>query len=144
MVLLRQPQAPDIKLTHVLGDVQGREAFYAVYRAAVTGVCCSQLRSVGRGVELVVQLGQACCSQPMHMQRTRTQHNPRIHPPTHPPTHQTGLDYKLRIIDIVLDAEEGKAACWVDLNLKIAPLYLKRYHAPTLVMLSWRRDEDGL
>lgn len=29
----------DVKLTHFLGDVQGREALYGVYRAAVTGEC---------------------------------------------------------------------------------------------------------
>jgi hypothetical protein len=29
--------APDVKLTHMLGDVEGREALYGVYRAAVSG-----------------------------------------------------------------------------------------------------------
>jgi hypothetical protein len=29
----------DVKLTHFLGDVRGREALYGVYRAAVTGMC---------------------------------------------------------------------------------------------------------
>lgn len=55
-----------------------------------------------------------------------------------------GIDYKLKVVDIVMSAEEGKAACWVDLNIKVAPFYLKRYHAPTIVMLRWRRDKDGL
>lgn len=30
--------APDVKFTHMLGDVQGREALYGVYRAAVSGL----------------------------------------------------------------------------------------------------------
>lgn len=57
-----------------------------------------------------------------------------------------GIDYQLRVIDITLEQDEsgGKAACWVDLNIKIAPFYIKRYHAPTIVMLRWRRCEDGL
>lgn len=29
--------AEDVKLTHMLGDVQGRESLYGVYRAAVSG-----------------------------------------------------------------------------------------------------------
>jgi hypothetical protein len=32
----------------------------------------------------------------------------------------------------------------VDLNIKMAPFYIKRYHAPTIVMLRWRRCQDGL
>jgi hypothetical protein len=29
-------------------------------------------------------------------------------------------------------------------QLKLAPFYLKRYHAPTVVMLKFRRCSDGL
>lgn len=57
-----------------------------------------------------------------------------------------GIDYQLKVIDITREQDEsgGKAACWTDLNIKIAPFYIKRYHAPTIVMLRWRRCEDGL
>lgn len=32
----------------------------------------------------------------------------------------------------------------VDLNLKVVPFYIKRYHAPTIVLLRWKRCDDGL
>lgn len=79
----------DVKLVHVLGDVQGRDALYGVYRAAVTG-----------------------------------------------------LDYELLFNEMVVD--EHMAACWVDLNLKLPPFFLRRYHLPTVVMLRFRHCEDGL
>jgi hypothetical protein len=66
---------------------------------------------------------------------------PHTHTHTHP---KPGLDYRLLVNDIIMDEAGCKAACWVDLNLKLAPLYVKRYHAPTIVMLRWRQCEDGL
>jgi hypothetical protein len=53
-----------------------------------------------------------------------------------------GIDYKLKFVEMVVD--ERMAMCWLDLNLKVAPLYLKRYHAPTLVLLRFKTCEDGL
>eukprot|EP00775_Hariotina_reticulata_P007355 gene7355-7566_t len=79
----------DVKFKHFLGDVQGRDAIYGVYRAAATGI-----------------------------------------------------DYKLLFVEMVID--DHMAAVWVDLNLKLAPFFLKRYHAPTIVMLRFRRCSDGL
>lgn len=32
----------------------------------------------------------------------------------------------------------------MDLNVKLAPFYWRRYHLPTVVVLAWRRDDDGL
>ena len=52
------------------------------------------------------------------------------------------LDYKLEFIEMVVD--EHMAACWLDLNLKLAPLFIRRYHLPVVVMLRFRHCEDGL
>lgn len=79
----------DVKFIHFLGDVQGKDAYYGVYRAAVTGI-----------------------------------------------------DYKLKFIDMVIN--EHLVVSWVDLNIKLAPFFLKRYHAPTIVMLRIRKGDDGL
>jgi hypothetical protein len=54
----------------------------------------------------------------------------------------SGLDYKLQFMEMVVD--DHMASCWVDLNIKLAPFYIKRYHMPTVVMLRFRRCEDGL
>jgi hypothetical protein len=53
-----------------------------------------------------------------------------------------GLDYKLQFMEMVVD--EHMAACWVDLNIKLAPFFIKRYHMPTIVILRFRTCEDGL
>lgn len=133
--------ADDIKFTHMLGDVQGREALYGVYRAAVTG---EREGSQGFSSSPYSTSCCCCCHSPMHL-AIRIASSPL--PPTHTHPHTTrhpGIDYRLQVVDIVLSPEECKAACWVDLNIKLAPLYLKRYHAPTIVMLRWRHCEDGL
>eukprot|EP00878_Enallax_costatus_P045023 GHUV01053859.1.p1 GENE.GHUV01053859.1~~GHUV01053859.1.p1 ORF type:complete len:181 (-),score=57.66 GHUV01053859.1:87-629(-) len=53
-----------------------------------------------------------------------------------------GIDYKLIFIDMLISDELVMA--WVDLNIKLAPFYIKRYHAPTIVMLRLRKCPDGL
>jgi hypothetical protein len=79
----------DVKFVHILGDVKGKDAYYGVYRAAVTGI-----------------------------------------------------DYDLKFIEMVVS--DHLVATWVDLNIKLAPLYLRRYHAPTVVLLKLRKCPDGL
>jgi hypothetical protein len=54
----------------------------------------------------------------------------------------SGLDCKLQVMEFVVD--DNMATAWVDLNIKLAPFFIKRYHMPTIVMLRFRRCEDGL
>jgi hypothetical protein len=54
----------------------------------------------------------------------------------------SGIDYKLKFVEMVVD--DHMAICWLDLNLKVAPLFIKRYHAPTVVVLRFRTCSDGL
>jgi hypothetical protein len=54
----------------------------------------------------------------------------------------SGIDYHLKFVEMVVD--DHMAICWLDLNLEVAPLYIKRYHAPTVVLLQFRTCEDGM
>lgn len=54
------------------------------------------------------------------------------------------LNYKLIFVRTIISADQLSAAVWLDLNIKLPPLFLRRYHLPTVVLLRFRRGADGL
>ncbi|KAF8057154.1 Ogd [Scenedesmus sp. PABB004] len=105
---------PDVRFTHILGDAKARRVPPRPMRR------CLRLVSPPpppQGREAVYGVYRAAV---------------------------TGLNYRLRFIDAVLGRDERSAAVVVDLNLRLPPLWLRRYHLPTVVLLKLRRGDDGL